>query len=114
MDTRDKASDRRAAKRQSALASVRFECRKGALGLGANILLKVENVSQTGMRLRLKCTLAVKDEVELVFENSGIPPTKRLGNITWVTPMPDGTVLVGVHFDKALSFREVQAISRPL
>jgi hypothetical protein len=76
------------------------------------MLLRVENLSETGARLKLNSSMVVKDEIEMIFETAGVPSTKRTGNIVWVQALGDGTFLVGVRFHKALSFQELQAISR--
>jgi hypothetical protein len=74
--------------------------------------VRAVNISQTGACLSLKVAVAVKDEVEVIFEAPGVSATKRLGNITWVRPADDGTFLVGVDFQKDLSFQEVQGLTR--
>jgi hypothetical protein len=116
MDGRNENSyrNRRSATRRASRDGARFVCRKGALGLGANILARVGNVSQTGARLYLKTVVSIKDEVEVSVEGYGARAMKRLGDIAWVRPQEDGTFLVGIQFRKTISFAELQDIAKPL
>jgi hypothetical protein len=108
----ERHNDRRSARRRAGMTSVRAECRRGTLGLGPNILVRVGDISQSGTCLCLKVALSVKNEVEVTFEATGVPLIKRAGNVAWVRALDDGTVLVGIHFQKSLSFQELQAISK--
>src|SRR5262245_35037456 len=112
MDPRDKSTDRRAATRRAVTGSARFACRKGTMGLGPNILVRVDDLSQTGARLCLKTSLVVKDEVELTIEGSGVPLAKVPANVAWIRPLGDGNFLVGIQFHKALSFHTLQSITK--
>jgi hypothetical protein len=112
MERHDKSNDRRSGERLPARSGVRFECRLGTLGLGPNILARVLNVSCSGAGLCLESNVSVKDEVELSIECAGMPPMKRFGNVVWVRQLGDGTVLVGVDFQEAMSYQDVQAITK--
>src|SRR5437870_5351732 len=114
MELRDTRNDRRLAKRRPARTSVRFECRRGTLGLGPSILVRVVDLSQTGACLSLKSAVSLKDEIEVSFDGHDVGPMKRTGIIVWIRRLDDGTVLVGVDFQKALSFTEVQAVAKSL
>jgi hypothetical protein len=104
--------DRRWAVRRVSRGGVEFGCRKGNHGFGPNILVKVSNVSQTGACVLLSAAVKEKDEVEVSIEGFAGLKSKLLGRIAWVCPQENATFLVGVPFEKALSFAEFQQITR--
>lgn len=116
MDTpiQKKTLNRRGALRKPPRRSIRLQCRRGALGLGANVGHALLDISETGVRLVTKHMLEPGAEVEIVLEGYGMPgPIRRLGRVRWAVPTDDGHCCTGVHFDKLLSFRDVQTLAAP-
>jgi hypothetical protein len=112
MSAPDHANDRRSARRRAASGNIRFECRPGTLGLGPSILLRVRDLSQTGALLQLKAAVSVKDEVEFSCDGPGVRVAKLYAKVVWAQAQNDGSFLVGIHFQRPLSFQELQAVTR--
>jgi hypothetical protein len=106
-------ANRRASPRRKPRGGVKLECRKGALGLGANVASQCLDVSEGGARIIVKVPLTVKDEVEVIMLGFGVPAVKRLANVRWVEPLADGQWCVGLRFQKYLAYRDVQSLARP-
>jgi hypothetical protein len=109
-----KQANRRSSMRRPARRNIRMQCRRGALGLGPNIAQSMSNISETGVLVVAKEALAVGDEVEVLLEGFGMrTPIRRTGRVCWATTLDDGCYRAGVHFDKLLSFRDLQALAAP-
>src|SRR5205809_965252 len=81
------AVNRRSSLRFRARGGSKSICRKGALGLGANIALALLDVSETGARLRVKEALRPGQEVEVSLQGpGGGRETKMLGQVVWSIP----------------------------
>jgi hypothetical protein len=107
-------ADRRASRRRPLRCNIRIECRKGNLGLGPNLVRRVLDVSETGMRLLLAAELPVGQETELLFEPRGSgKPIKRMGRVVWGFKSGDDGYCAGLHFDKPLSYVYIQDIAAP-
>jgi PilZ domain len=106
--------NRRSSMRRPARQTIRMQCRKGAHGLGPNVALGMSNISETGVQLIAKVQLAAGDELEVLLEGHGMrQPIRRLARVRWAVPMEDGSYRVGVHFDKLLTFRDLQSLAIP-
>jgi hypothetical protein len=105
--------NRRSSPRLRARGGSKSICRKGTLGLGANVALALLDVSETGVRLRVKEPLALGQEVEVGLQGPGHGSEfKMTGRVVWCIPAADGTHLVGIHFDKPLNFKAVQDLGQ--
>jgi hypothetical protein len=89
------------------------ECRKGTLGLGANLTRRVLEVSQGGARLLLKAPLVVGNEAEVLISGYGTRPIKRVAVVSWTRPAEKDEHLVGLAFHRELPFIELQRIAKP-
>jgi len=108
------ARNRRLSRRLGARRGIKATCRHGSLDLGKDIALSVLDVSEDGIRLLLRETVKVKQEVYLALTSAGSPrPLKRLGNVAWVVPSADGTFCAGVQLQKRLAYAELSRLVRP-
>jgi hypothetical protein len=106
--------NRRLGLRKSPRSTVRVECRFGSSGLGKNLVTRVLDIAEGGVRLVITEALAPGDEVEvLVFGTSQNKPIKRLANICWTLRMDNGQYCAGLGFQKRLLFTEVVQNARP-
>ncbi len=104
--------NRRISPRKKPRAIIRVECRKGALGLGANICVQMLDISETGIRLVVKAELRPKDEVEILITGTGLSgPVKRLADVCWIVPMENKNWCIGVRMQKLLPYRDLQIIA---
>lgn len=112
--TRTLAENRRQSQRRKPRTSIRVECRKGALGLGPNVSLEFRNLSETGLQILAKVEFRPKDEAEILLTGFGMRSTiKRLAEVRWVQPLEQDRFLVGLHFQKAIPFRDVHTLTAP-
>ncbi len=114
MNQRDpNLSNRRRSRRSGVRGQARVECRKGSLGLGPNLAVTGLDISETGIRLILKATLEIGQEVEIVLSGLGLNrPLKRPGKVVWSLALEDGRWCAGVSFEKALRYADVQNLGR--
>jgi c-di-GMP-binding flagellar brake protein YcgR len=104
--------NRRSSRRAAIARLARIECRKGSQGLGPNLAITTLDISETGARLVLKGKVDKGQELEVVLNSSGLPrPVKRLARTVWALPQNDGNALVGLRFDRALSYAEYQHLA---
>jgi PilZ domain len=106
--------NRRNAMRKAPRGSVKVECRRGATGMGKNLVAQFLDLSEGGARLVLTEALGPRDEVEvLIFGPSQSKPLKRLANVCWSLPLEAGNFCIGLEFQKRLLFAEVSQNARP-
>jgi hypothetical protein len=91
---------------------VRVEVRRGPLGIGPNLAVRLVEVSEAGARVRLKLPVAVGEEFEVTFW-----PRARLGPIggpavvRWCRPSRPGTFVAGVRFRRRLTEAELRLVT---
>ena len=91
--------NQRRSRRSAPWGKVRVTCQRGAVGLGPNLALGLLDVSETGVRLRVKDSLRPGRVVALGLEGpSNSRPLTRLGTIIWSVPSTDGSHCVGISF----------------
>lgn len=101
--------NRRAVARRPARRSIRVECRRGTMGLGANLASGCLDISVSGVQVMTKDALKCGEEVEVILECTGIRGViKRVGEVRWTIPLEAGGCRAGVRFNKYLTFRDVQ------
>jgi hypothetical protein len=100
--------NRRLSRRRAPKNRLRAICQRGGLELGPNLALGVLDLSETGVRLRVKEALRAGQEVSICLESSAsVRPVKRIGNVAWCAPAPEGgDCWVGVNFQKRLDYRD--------
>jgi hypothetical protein len=87
---------------------VKVSCRTG-LDLGPNLALTLIDVSEDGLRFVARAALKAGDEVTIGLEARGhLRPVKMQGIVVWTSPADEGMLLVGVQFQRRLSYRDLQ------
>jgi hypothetical protein len=108
-------ANRRRSRRAPLKQMVRLECRKGTLGLGKNLAVAALDLSETGVRVLLSDTVSPGQEVEVLLSGIGhAKATRRVGRVVWAVATADHLVGVGIAFEKALPYVDVQRLHRPL
>jgi hypothetical protein len=104
-------SNKRRVRRRPARSSTRVACFKGMLGLGENVGLAIRNISEEGACLLVRVPLERGQEVELHLESlQHRRPLKIPARVVWTTSR-EKDWLVGLHFQRVLSYQEVQALT---
>jgi hypothetical protein len=97
--------NRRAFLRRTSKRSSKATCRKGTLGLGPDIAVRVLDLSEGGIRLLVKTPLKMGQDVEVgLLAPGGIREVLRKGKVVWVVPTAEGECCVGVQFEKHLDY----------
>lgn len=100
--------ERRCSLRWPAKRTAKVLCRRGTLGLGPNIALAVFDLSEAGVRLRVKSPLANGQEIEVGLEAVGQPrPITLPARVAWSAAAEEGSYWVGARFQKLLSYRDL-------
>jgi hypothetical protein len=114
--TQPKPSNRRAFLRRTAKRSSKASCRKGSLGLGPDVAIRVLDLSEGGLRLLVKAPLTVGQDVEIgLLAPGGIREVLRTAKVVWSVPTASGEHCVGVQFEKHLEYAmliDLSSISR--
>src|SRR5438034_210689 len=105
------AKNRRASRRRYPRTSVKLECRKGSLGLGPNVAVRLLDLSETGARLVLRTPLTRGQEVEVVLNGFFGKGLKRQGVVIWAVALADGSCCVGVHFGRLVSYADLDRLT---
>ena len=105
-------SNRRSSRRQPPKSSTRVRAYRNPLGLGRNIAVAVLDLAETGARLVLSEELTSGSDFQVTLESATSRPAKLIAQVVWSLPTDDGRFLVGVRFHKALSYVELNALSR--
>lgn len=104
--------NRRGMARKPPRGKVTIECRKGVTGLGPNLGVALWDVSQTGACVVTKPGIALKDEVELVISNTGLPrPVKLVGDVVWVEQLDTDRQSIGIRFHKQIAFSDLSKLT---
>jgi hypothetical protein len=92
---------------------VQVECRKGDPALGPNLLEALLDFSPKGARLVVKSELTAGQRVEVLFRAAGlIRPLRCPGRVAWALALALGGWCVGVRFDRALAYADMQRLSQ--
>ncbi len=96
--------DRRRARRKTGKKSTSIACRKGSLGLGPNLAIKLVDLSEEGARLRVKEQIASGTEVEIALTGVGLSkPFVVMAVVVWCR-MDQNEFLMGVKFRGRVSY----------
>jgi hypothetical protein len=105
--------NRRTTLRRSPKTSTRSAYFDGPLGLGANVSLRILDVSEIGACLHIKIECKPGRAVELNLESpSHSRPIKLPAMVVWSMAAAEGGWCVGVRFDKRMSFSELHTLAR--
>ncbi len=100
--------DHRRMKRKSAKKSISVSCRKGMMGLGPNLAIRLADVSVDGAQIIVKTRLANGEVVEVSFSAPGLPPTlSREGTVAWCSDTDPSGFHIGVRFRSPLAYEHV-------
>ena len=116
MDKQSKSvqKNRRGSRRKTPRGTVRVECRRGTLGLSANIATGLLDLSEGGVRILCIESLKVNEEVEITFQAFGISHAiQRAGHVTWALPLENGQHAAGIEFEKRLPYLDIERLARP-
>jgi hypothetical protein len=106
------AKNRRRAMRRPPKRISKVACFKGALGLGPNLALEMLDLSERGIRMRVKEPLAPHQQVEIQLSGlSHRKPVKVAAEIVWCVPAADGSCCVGAHFARGLPYADFQLLT---
>ena len=104
--------NRRIHARRPAKRSTKVTCQKGAMGLGANLALALLDVAETGVRMVLRSSLEVGQEVEVTLLGPGqAKPLRQLAEVAWCVETADNRYCMGACFQGRLTFAELQSLS---
>ena len=105
--TTSSEKNRRNSPRKAVRLGAKIEVRRGSLGFGKNILVRVLDLSETGMAAIVKDELPAKSEVEaILIGNGNTKPSKHVGVVCWIVPAEEGNFCVGIAFDKRLAYSD--------
>ncbi len=107
-----RSPNRRSSIRHPLRSDIRVECRKGVMGLGPNLTQSAVDLSQTGVCLAVRAGMNKGDEAEVLISGTGRPTIKRCAEVAWALQQEAGHYLVGLHFRPAISYAEMQQITR--
>jgi len=111
-DTSTLTKNRRRALRRRPKRASKVACYKGSLGLGHNLAMELLDLSETGIRLRLKEPLPQGQAVEIQLLGLGHrAPLKVEATVIWTVAAADGSHCIGAHFNKRLSYGDVQLLA---
>jgi hypothetical protein len=115
--TADSASaagvERRMCPKRLARHGGQLEFRRGASGLGPNLGLELVDVSEDGLCVHIKESVAPGDEVEVaVGRPLGGKLHKRHGRVRWCRPAWGTGFLVEVHLARRLSVIELNEVAQ--
>ena len=100
-----KRQQRRLSMRRLPRRTSRVACRRGLLGLGPNVAMRLLDISECGARLLVKVQMEQQQEVELtLLPPGGAREVVRKGVVVWSVPTDDGAFCVGVCFDKRIDY----------
>jgi hypothetical protein len=92
---------------------VQLEFRRGASGLGPNLGLELVDVSEDGLCVHIKESVAPGDEVEVaVGRPLGGKLHKRHGRVRWCRPAWGTGFLVEVHLARRLLLIELNEVAQ--
>ncbi len=100
--------DHRRIKRKLAKKSVSVICRKGTLGLGPSLVVRMHDLSVDGVQLVINSPLAKGEVIEVCFSAPGISgKLSREATVAWCSDaLPEG-FRVGARFRRALGYEHV-------
>jgi hypothetical protein len=113
MDQPTKRVPKLRARRTPAKNCCRATCRRGSLGLGLNLALAILDVSETGIRLRVREALPPGQAIEVGLEGLGhARPVGLAAQVVWCVAAAEGDYCIGAHFERPLSYPNLHCLAR--
>jgi hypothetical protein len=83
------------------------------MGLGPNLAVALIDISEDGLGVRLKASLAAGDEVSVELSAPGVRKSlKMVGDIRWCREVGDGTFAAGVRLRRRLTYAQLNDMTR--
>lgn len=104
-----KPSNKRVTSRLPSRKSTKLRCYRG-IGMGENVALELLDVSETGLRMRVKLDLPVQTALQVSLQGMvHRRPLEREAEVVWCRAASEpGEFLVGARFNKRLTYKEIQ------
>jgi hypothetical protein len=113
MDKPTKRLPRPRARRNPPKTTCKVSCRRGSVGLGPNLALAILDVSELGIRLRVREALDPRQEIEVGLEGLGHAcPLRVPAQVVWCVAMADGFYCIGARFQSRLTYHDLQKLAR--
>jgi hypothetical protein len=97
-------SDRRRERRKAAKRRVSVTCRKGLDGLGADLCIRLVDVSDEGAKIQIKEWINQNSDVEVTFDVDSLnKPLVVTGQVAWCQPVENGFT-IGVKFHDRIDY----------
>ena len=106
-------ANRRSSRRRPPKGSTKVRCYRGPMGLGSNVAVSALDVSESGAALVVKTAFQPGEELEVNLE--GVVhrrPIKKMAVVVWCVPTSDGRFALGVRFQGALSYADLNDLTR--
>jgi hypothetical protein len=113
MDKPTKRLPRPRARRSPAKAGCKVSCRRGSMGMGPNLALAILDVSETGIRLRVREALQPRQEIEVGLEGLGhARPLRLSAQVAWCVATADDFYCIGARFQNRLTYQDLNKLAR--
>lgn len=104
--------ERRALPRRPARHGTRVELRRGRMGMGPDLSVGVVDISQEGVRIRLKTAVCPGEQVEVaLWPPGGLRSVRGPAVVCWCRPAADGTAQAGVRFRVRLTANDLNKLA---
>jgi hypothetical protein len=103
--------NQRNSRRQKPKVTTRAVALPNRFGMGSNIAVAVLDVSESGVRLKLKQDLPIGHEFEVKLENIASKGVKTTARVVWSVPAADGTFVIGARFTTAVNYGDLHVIA---
>jgi hypothetical protein len=105
-------SDSKLARPRPLKHGVVLTVRKGTLGLGPDLAVAGQEISEDGLRARVRAALKEGEEIEIGLTGVGRgKPTLLIGDVRWCQPDENDrsgkTFVIGAQFRHRLSFSQI-------
>jgi hypothetical protein len=106
------SKNRRRCRRRQPKRTTRLACHAGAFGMGPDMGGGVLDLSEEGVRLRVKARLSPGQEIEVSLDSvNHRRPVKLIADVIWVVPADDGTYCVGARFQRPLRYADLEGLA---
>ena len=100
--------DKRLSRRKPVKRGVAAQCRRGQMGLGADVAVAIVDISDCGACLVVSAEFKKGEEAELILVGVGrSKPLKVMGEIRSCVPDGEDTFRVGLRFRKRVAYAEL-------
>jgi hypothetical protein len=107
-----KREKKREGKRHPPRTQVKVFCFQGAFGMGRNVALTLENLSEKGACVKTSAPLNLGQEVQVHLESVQHPRAVVVdGQVVWARSLGDRHQ-AGVRFERPLAWKDFQLLAR--